>query len=313
MNLWIAQKTLDAISYAIAQDGGNRFRWLEGQALPLMTDAYRSDEDGLRSHLGASKIGTLCERALWYSFRWFGKMKVNGKATESETTATARMLRLWNRGHIEEGRFLAMMWLIDCTIYQQDAEGKQFKISEYGGHFGGSGDGIAIGVPDLPQGIPCLTEYKTHNAKSFAKLIEVGVKEAKPEHYAQMQTYMFKFGLQYALYMAVNKDTDELHGEIVMLHPDTAKRQIDKAGRIIFAQSAPPRLRSASPGYYICKFCDVKDVCFGTVEPERNCRTCGHVRFTMQGSVICHRHGTYLNKEQQKAGCGDYKLQEHYR
>jgi len=313
MAIWKAEKTLAAIHYAIMEDGGNRFRWLEGQAFPLMSDAYRADEDARRSHMGASQIGKECDRSLWYGFRWFSKFKPRGRNDESDLEAGSRMIRLWNRGHLEEARFLALLWLIGCTIYQQDAEGKQFRIAEFGGHFGGSGDSIAYGVPELPHGIPALSEYKTHGAKSFAKLIEHGVQMAKPEHYTQMQVYMYKFGLQYALYLAVNKDTDDLWAEIIILDPDIGKMAIERAGRIIFAEQAPKRVRYASPGFTTCRFCDDKDVCFGTVAPERNCRTCNASLFGLNGGIVCTDTGEVLDKAKQKVGCQNYRVHGAYR
>jgi hypothetical protein len=59
-------------------------------ACPTVTAIYAAYEaaadNGYRAHLGASLIGTECERAIWYSFRW---------ATRARHTG--RLLRL-NRG-----------------------------------------------------------------------------------------------------------------------------------------------------------------------------------------------------------------------
>ena len=54
------------------------------------------------------------------------------------------MLRLFNRGHIEEARFIAMLLTIGMPVYQQDAEGKQFRI-----HFGEIGITAWIWGPTL--------------------------------------------------------------------------------------------------------------------------------------------------------------------
>jgi hypothetical protein len=51
-----------------------------------------------------------------------------------------------------------------------------------------------------------VVEFKTHSAKSFRKLVQRGVAEAKPQHWAQMQVYMQLTGLTRALYVAVCKD-----------------------------------------------------------------------------------------------------------
>jgi hypothetical protein len=216
-----------------------------------------------------------------------------------------------------------MLLMIGVQVFQQDENGKQFRISAFGGHFSGSSDGILLNVPDLPFGVPCLGEFKTHGEKSFAELTDFGVKEAKPEHYTQMQEYMHHFGLLYALYMAVNKDTDDLHAEIIMYDRPIAEHFLERARQLIFVHSdtAPPRVRGASPGYFQCKYlCDFTDVCYHTVPVDRNCRTCAHVRFREDGTVRCGLREIFpataheaLTKQQQLAGCEHYRVGEAFR
>lgn len=308
--IWLATKTRDAINEAIAADGGNTYRHWLGQVLPHMHDAYRSDEDGYRTHLGASVLGQACDRALAFSWLWASQGEApRGRKDEPQPAAGSRMRRLWNRGHLEEGRLIALLLTIGVKIYQQDANGNQFRISDFGGHFGGSCDGVAMGVPDLPAGIPCLTEYKTHSDKSFTKLLEEGVRGAKPEHYVQMQTYMGKLGLQYALYVASNKNDDELHCEIIMYDGVTDKAYLERARETIFATQLPARIHGASPSFFQCKYmCDHKAVCFHTVQPARNCRTCAHSKPLPEGIWVCTHTGEVLDKAKQIAGCGSYTV-----
>lgn len=276
MAVLLASKTVAAIDEAIRADQGNTFRGWLGKVIPHIGDAYRQDDAPFRSHMGASGIGKDCARAVWYSFRWATQVSHSG-----------RMLRLFNRGHLEEARFIAMLLTIGCEVYQQDANGKQFRISEAGGHFGGSGDGVVVGLPDLAPGTPALSEFKTHNTKSFAKLAEDGVRVAKFEHYVQMQVYMRKMGLGVALYLAVNKDTDELYGEIVPLDMETADRFLNRGVSMVFMRSPPEQLKNASPGWFGCKFCDHKPVCLLGAEPPKNCRTCIHSEPRQDGSWWC--------------------------
>src|SRR5690606_58877 len=60
-------------------------------------------ESEFRGHLGGSLIGRKCSRQLWYTFRWAGKEQFKG-----------RMLRLFERGHKEEFRFVK--YLMDVGI-----------------------------------------------------------------------------------------------------------------------------------------------------------------------------------------------------
>ena len=55
----------------------------------------REATEKARTYLGASIIGKECSRALWYDFRWASREKFDG-----------RMLRLFQTGHLAEGRFV---------------------------------------------------------------------------------------------------------------------------------------------------------------------------------------------------------------
>lgn len=299
-----ATKTLEAIDKALRADQGARFRGLLRDLMPLAEDAYREEEDTFRTHLGASLIGRECAREIWYGWHWVTKPCFDG-----------RILRLFNRGHLEEPRFVALLKMIGCEVWQHTENGKQFRISGHRGHYGGSLDGVVRGLPDLDPGIPALTEFKTHNDKSFAKLVSEGVQAAKLEHYVQMQQYMGKYNLQWALYLAVNKNDDAIHGELVPFNEPTFVRFFDRAGMIISQKEPPPRINN-SPGWFKCKFCDHSPVCHGPAEPERNCRTCLHSIPGDEGQWVCNvpaqpigeGAGEILSKEKQLVGCDAYQV-----
>lgn len=314
-NVKVAFATLRRIDEMVAADGGASFRGWLGKVIPHIGDAYRTDEEAHRSHLGASILGQECNRAIWYNFHWVTKGAFEG-----------RMLRLFNRGHLEEARFIALLLMIGCQIYQQDENGKQFRIQFGDGHGGGSGDGIAIGVPDIAPGLPALSEFKTHSEKSFIELAGPlkdwrdylagkttkfpgkGVKEAKFEHYVQMNLYMHKMGIGHALYVAVNKNTDDLYAEILTVDPILAKMYLDKGEQIIWSKTPPDKL-NPSPGFWKCRFCDDKPVCHLGAAPDINCRTC---RFSdpapggvwQCSNVVCPGP---IDKKTQLSGCSHYE------
>jgi hypothetical protein len=289
----LATKTLAAINAALEADQGGAYRQNLQKVLPHMDDAYRGADEGFRNHLGASLIGRKCAREIWYGFRWTKRPRFDG-----------RMIRLFNRGHLEEARFIAMLLTIGVNVIQQDANGKQYKVSYFGGLFGGSGDGIGYGVPDFPPGTYCLLEFKTYSKKTFDDLIKKGVREYKPEHYSQMQVYLRGMGLGVALYAAVCKDDDRLHLELIHLDPAQGEAMVQRAYNIITIQRAPQRINE-SAGWYECRFCDYKDICRDPMPTvERNCRTCHHVRInTESGTWACGQTGEVLTKEKQLEGC----------
>jgi hypothetical protein len=276
MTVMLAVKTMALIDKMMFADQGAAFRVAQGQVMPHMTDAYRGADEGFRSHLGASMIGRTCGREIWYGWRWAKKGK-----------HPARILRLFNRGHLEEARFIAMLLSVGIQVFQQDGNGNQYRISDVGGHFGGSGDGIGLGIPDIPEGAQCLLEFKTHGDSSFTKLKKSGVREAKFEHYVQMNVYMKKMGLYYALYGAVNKNTDEVYFEIILFDNHTASEFLDRGRTIIMMQTAPPRLPRASTTLYGCAYCDYQDHCLTGKALDVNCRTCYFAHPQETGGWIC--------------------------
>lgn len=296
-NVRLATKTIKAIDLAIATDQGKTYRYWLQKVLPHIGDAYRQDDDQHRTHLGASYVGEECARKIYYSWRWFTIKKFEG-----------RIIRLFNRGHMEEARMIACLLTIGVEVTQQDAEGRQFTISHAGGHVGGSGDGVGKGIPDLEPDQYALLEFKTHGEKSFDQLAENGVRVSKLEHYAQMQVYMRKMELAVGLYLAVNKNTDELYGEIITLNSEFADQYLDR-GQMIVSMPQPPSRISESPGFWKCRFCDHRPVCHnlqGGV-PEFNCRTCIHSIPLPSGEWQCSMDGTLLSKEAQIKGCPVYK------
>jgi hypothetical protein len=232
------------------------------QTLKAINSALEaSQEREHRKHLGASIIGRSCARSIWYTFRWAKKEKFRG-----------RMLRLFDRGHKEEDRFIDWLRAIGCEVWTRTPDGKQYRVSDCLGHFGGSLDGVARGIPEFPT-IPMLTEFKTHNEKSFKQFETKMLVSAKYEHYVQCQLYMGKMQLEKALYMGICKNNDALYLEIIDFHPDVYNQYLARAKFIIFSEVAPPKLNQ-SPGWWQCQFCNFKDICHNDEVAEKNCRTC---------------------------------------
>jgi hypothetical protein len=256
--------------------------------------AYEADtSDGFRSHLGASLIGKECERALWYDFRWTTRAKFPG-----------RVLRLFETGHLAEARLVQNLRRTGATVLEVDPEtGRQFRVQAHGGHFGGSLDGIAHNLLEAPKTWHVL-EFKTHSAKSFADLAAKHVRQSKPQHFAQMQIYMSLTGLTRALYVAVNKDNDDLYIERVELDTAVSARLLEKAQRVIFAATPLPRI-SEDPSWYQCRLCDHADVCHGKQAAEINCRTCLHAT-PIDGGWHCARHNKSLTEVDQRTACAHH-------
>lgn len=257
--------------------------------------------DGHRNHLGASLIGDACNRRLWYSWRWVQFPRFSG-----------RMQRLFNRGHKEEARFIEWMRDIGFSVWEGTDDGKQFRVSMVEGHFGGSLDGIMQAPAVNPKYAmlanvgPVLSEYKTYNEKTFKELKKDGVKKAKPRHYAQMCTYGRKYGMRYAIYMAINKNDDEIRVEVLELDWNVGTELERRAEAIITTQS-PPRRISEYPTHMECKFCDFMEICHRGAPYEVNCRSCQFASPAANGQWHCGGYNQIIPGEVIRVGCPNWR------
>jgi len=245
-----------------------------------------AEAEPVRGYLGASIIGHPCERYLWYCFRQCCRPRFDG-----------RMYRLLQTGDREEERFVNDLRMIGCEVHDCDQDGEQFAVSAFGGHFSGHMDGCALGIPEAPKTWHVL-EFKTHNASSFRKLAKESVKASKPQHYAQMMIYMHLSGMKRALYLAKNKDTDDLHSERIRYDKTEAEQLMEKAHRIITISEPRNRISDRSD-YYQCNWCDARQICWGgsnnepaLLVPSLSCRQCCHatpiIRESLDGKPWWH-------------------------
>lgn len=273
-------------------------------------DCVEEYQDGHRTHLGISVIGRECKRELWNSFRWIANEQFNGQK-----------LRLFNRGHREEPAIIHRLNRIGIRVDEIDPEtGKQYRVANLDGHYGGSCDGKAY-LPEF-TGITeaLIAEFKTHGEKSYADLagkitskwptIErtnpKGVKESKPEHFAQMSSYGAAMGLRFGIYLAVNKNTDEIYIEVVELDWTLAEHHLNTAKEIVYGQ-VPPKKLSNSKTFYKCRMCHFNPYCHDNKAPEKNCRSCDNASATTEKGWYCRVNDARIPGEVIPVGCDSYR------
>lgn len=258
-----------------------------------------SAEDWRRDHLGASILGHECDRYLWLSFRWATPKRLDGRA-----------LRLLERGKREE------LWLIDelralgVQVHPTDDRGRQHRVQW--GHVGGSCDFVCVGLIEAPD-VWHVGEAKTSNAKQFARLVEEGLRRAKPDHYTQMQVYMHGLGIDWALYIAVCKDDDRIYTERVAYVVDDAVEAVSRAQAIV-AMPLPPKpqgdamfppcmLTSKDGTQWPCQF---HGQCWKGGIPSRSCRTCVSSTPLPDGTWHCEHHDKMLSASEQREACPEH-------
>lgn len=246
-----------------------------------------------RPHLGGSQIGHHCDAYLWHVFHWCDHERFDG-----------RMLRLFDHGWVEETRLVKDLRAVGVTVLEVDPDtGKQWLFTAHGGHFGLSLDAVAHGFKESSQWH--AVEFKTHSDKSFRELQQKGVEDSKPQHVAQMQIGMHLAELPRAYYLAVNKNTDAIHGERIRHDRKQGEQLLKRAERVIFSDDPLERI-SDRPDWYQCKFCPMHSVCHGERAAEVNCRTCLHSTAKPDGTWHCAKHDNTLSLSDQRAGCGHH-------
>lgn len=250
------------IDAAVAADPA---AWRRAQAgwLELCTD-WKDESNHVRGHLGASVIGRECPRSVALSYR---------KASP-DAAVDGRMVRLFNRGHMEEARLAACLQVAGFQLKLISKGGGQ--ISYKTGDLQGSVDGVIR----LQDGSLAVLEFKTMNRRSWDKLEKDGL--IKPEHLAQMQCGMHGLGLKQAMYLASCKDTDAI--QVYLVDYDGEPTEFLNLATDITHGLVPPKLAETD---FRCKFCDHRAFCHGTAEPIASCRTCVHASFNGNGVVTC--------------------------
>ena len=305
-----------------------------------------SHSEECRGHLGASQIGGRCARKAWYGFRWAYQEKHLGRMLRlfsrghEEEHRFVRYLRLAGfevqdyaqrlMYHSGSDSYLLLEWddadneaWAECDDVSEDPL-HLVRASKLGqgpsqwsfrgdtdcpevpamSHFSGSGDGKVRGK-GLPEGWGLL-ECKTHNDKSFKILQTKAVLTAKPEHWVQMQIYMKYFGLKWALYIAVNKNDDELYCEIVYYREEVANGYADAAQRIIESQAAPKRL-TEDPSWFECRYCAFREICHKGAPPQKNCRSCQYAQPIAGAKWYCSLHHGEIPDSFIAQGCDRYE------
>lgn len=242
-----------------------------------------------RPYLGMSEIGHSCERFLWYKFHWC-----------YQEILTARMQRLFARGHREEPVIIAELNKVGIRVYDE-----QLEVEGVHGHVKGHIDGKAIGVIEAPK-TEHLAEFKTMNAKAFKEVNDKGVRASKPVYFSQAQSYMGKLKLTRTLFVADNKNDDSMYIERLYFDKDIYDNLMVRTERIILSEVPPERKFKRT--WYECKYCSAFTICHGTFPVEQTCRTCKNVDILMKGEWACNKYGMVLATDQQRLGCTNYEV-----
>ena len=221
-----------------------------------------------RDYLGASRLGENCSRKLQYEYT----------NTPKDEGFSGQTLRIFAAGHVFEDLAIRWLRLAGFELFTEKPNGYQFGFSVADGRIRGHVDGIINGAPEaLGLRFPMLWECKSLNAKSWKDTVKRGVAKSKPVYAAQMATYQAYMegsvpGISKnpALFTAINKDTAELHFELVSFDASLAQKVSDRAVTILKATDSGELLprHTADPEHFECRFCAYRNRCWDQLVGE---------------------------------------------
>lgn len=220
-----------------------------------------NDSQPRRQYLGASAVGDPCSRKLAYSFHATPK--------DADAAFPGKTLRMFDMGHDGETRMAEYLRLAGFNLQTHKDDGKQIGIADCGGKFKGHLDGVIHAGPALPGlTYPALWENKALGDSTYRKFKKDGLKGFKLTYFAQVQIYMGYYELPCCLFTAINRDSGEIHVELVMFDAVECQALIHKATRITESERPEEFERSGKhenhhePNGVSCKFCDYRSRCW---------------------------------------------------
>ena len=106
-----------------------------------------------------------------------------------------------------------------------------------------------------------ILEIKTANNASFNQFVKHGLRRWREQYYAQLQAYLGITCVPQGILLAINKDSAEIHEEVVEFNELYYEMLLIKARAIKNATEPPPRM-SENPMTLSCKLCKYKETCF---------------------------------------------------
>lgn len=191
-----------------------------------------------RHYVSTSGLGRACLRQI--QFDTLAVPKDDGCEFEPGT------LRIFEAGH--RGEDVVADWIraagFDLRTHRTD--GRQFGFSALDGRFRGHIDGCLVAGP-IAIAYPALWENKALGAASWKDVVKRGVVLSKPVYAAQIALYQAYLELPHpALFTALNRDTWELHAELVPFDAALAQRMSDRAVMVVRASDHEELLARAA-------------------------------------------------------------------
>lgn len=192
--------------------------------------AARNRKQPPRHYVSSSGLGRECLRQIQYDF--LAAPKDEGRDFEGKT------LRIFEAGHRGEDVVADWLRLAGFDLRTHRVDGRQFGFTALESRLRGHIDGCVVAGP-APMAFPALWESKCLGAAPWKDVVKRGVVIARPVYAAQIALYQAYMELpEPALFTALNRDTWELHAELVPFDAVLAQRMSDRAVAVVHASDA---------------------------------------------------------------------------
>lgn len=200
-----------------------------------------------RTYVSSSGLGRDCLRQIQYDF--LAVPKDEGQEFEP------RILRIFEAGHRAEDIVAGWFRIAGFDLRTERPDGRQFGFEAMAGRLKGHIDGCFVSGP-VAMVYPALWENKALGASSWKDVVKRGVSIARPVYGAQIALYQAYMDLPNpALFTALNRDTMELHAELVPFDARLAQEMSDRAVTVVQASAASewlPRM-ATEPSAVVCR------------------------------------------------------------
>ncbi len=251
-------------------------------------EAASKRREEARGYLGMSSIGDPCERKLWYMFRGFTPVPLEGRA-----------LMIFELGkRIED----IVLEYLSGSGYRIEAT--QAVFEDFNGLFRGHCDGVIHGITQRPH----ILEIKSANRKKFDMFKADGVQKTYPVYWAQVQCYMGYAGLERAIVVVYCKDNSDIYSERIHFNRHEFEELRRKAYRIIIADDAPGKAFTQES--LECRYCDYRILCWNPTEHIQTvgqCKNCVWLRWDGLSSLCSHRNHSFPVRHLDRK-CDDWSL-----
>lgn len=234
--------------FVYGSDGKKTIGEMVNNAIDAMLIA-RQNTQKPRDYVSTSGIGRECMRQIQYDFMAVPK--------DEGADFPPKTLRIFEAGHKGEDDVADWLRSAGFDLRTHRSDGKQYGFSALNGKFKGHIDGcIMAPAPGVEMEAPALWENKELGSDPWADVHRRGVVVSKPVYAAQIAIYQAYMELPApALFTARNRDTRELHCELVPFDAALAQRMSDRVVDVIKAceaQDLLPRC-AATPESVLCR------------------------------------------------------------